>query len=239
MTSVSCRPRLPAFSILGFYPDQDDSAPVPGLASAFLPPCVFHWFGRQRQSFLFTFIHMSISRLRQEWFSNVRGDLRPATWAALRLDASFEFVHVLDRHPEAAPTRGLSGSIDLGTQEALLKIWLPSTNSAAAWRRKSAGSCRRASNTARTKPASPRRKAVVPRRAGGNPDRHGRGGAPVRVGKTRRSGREGAPARRQQSGTGGAGPAPSHPRRYVGLFMPVMRKRYLQLTSGSSGSTCW
>lgn len=44
-----------------------------------------------------------------------------AAWAALRLDAPLEFVHVLDRHPETASTRDLSGSIGLGAQETLLK----------------------------------------------------------------------------------------------------------------------
>lgn len=44
-----------------------------------------------------------------------------AAWAALRLSAPLEFVHVLDRHPEVAPTRDLSGSIGLGAQEALLE----------------------------------------------------------------------------------------------------------------------
>jgi nucleotide-binding universal stress UspA family protein len=44
-----------------------------------------------------------------------------AAWAALRLGAPLEFVHVLDRHPEVASTRDLSGSIGLGSQEALLK----------------------------------------------------------------------------------------------------------------------
>jgi nucleotide-binding universal stress UspA family protein len=43
-----------------------------------------------------------------------------AAWAALRLEAPLEFLHVLDRHPEKAPVRDLSGSIGLGTQESLL-----------------------------------------------------------------------------------------------------------------------
>lgn len=44
-----------------------------------------------------------------------------AAWSALRLAAPLEFIHVLDRHPETAPKRDLSGSIGLGTQEALLE----------------------------------------------------------------------------------------------------------------------
>jgi nucleotide-binding universal stress UspA family protein len=43
-----------------------------------------------------------------------------AAWSAVRLGAPLEFLHVLDRHPEKAPVRDLSGSIGLGTQESLL-----------------------------------------------------------------------------------------------------------------------
>jgi nucleotide-binding universal stress UspA family protein len=43
-----------------------------------------------------------------------------AAWAALRLGAPLEFLHVLDRHPEVAPVSDLSGSIGVGTQESLL-----------------------------------------------------------------------------------------------------------------------
>lgn len=43
-----------------------------------------------------------------------------AIWAALRLGAPLEFLHVLDRHPETAPTRDLSGNIGLGSQSSLL-----------------------------------------------------------------------------------------------------------------------
>jgi nucleotide-binding universal stress UspA family protein len=43
-----------------------------------------------------------------------------AVWAALRLEAPLEFLHVLDRHPETAPTSDLSGNIGLGSQDSLL-----------------------------------------------------------------------------------------------------------------------
>lgn len=43
-----------------------------------------------------------------------------AAWAAVRMAAPLEFIHVLDRHPEKAPTRDYSGSIGLGAQENLL-----------------------------------------------------------------------------------------------------------------------
>jgi nucleotide-binding universal stress UspA family protein len=43
-----------------------------------------------------------------------------AAWAALRLSAPLEFIHVLDRHPETAQKRDLSGSIGLGARESLL-----------------------------------------------------------------------------------------------------------------------
>lgn len=44
-----------------------------------------------------------------------------AAWAALQMSAPLEFIHVLDRHPETARKRDLSGSIGLGAQEALLE----------------------------------------------------------------------------------------------------------------------
>jgi nucleotide-binding universal stress UspA family protein len=44
-----------------------------------------------------------------------------AAWAALRLEAPLEFIHVLDRHPEKAAKLDFSGSIGLGTQESLLE----------------------------------------------------------------------------------------------------------------------
>ncbi len=43
-----------------------------------------------------------------------------AIWAAKRLGVALDFLHVLDRHPETAPTRDLSGSIGLDAQEHLL-----------------------------------------------------------------------------------------------------------------------
>lgn len=44
-----------------------------------------------------------------------------AAWASLRLSAPLEFIHVIDRHPERAQTRDLSGNIGLGAQESLLR----------------------------------------------------------------------------------------------------------------------
>ena len=44
-----------------------------------------------------------------------------AIWAAGRLAAPLTFLHALDRHPERAAGTDFSGSIGLGTQEALLK----------------------------------------------------------------------------------------------------------------------
>lgn len=41
-------------------------------------------------------------------------------WAAHRLRAPVEFLHVLDRHPERAQRVDVTGSIGLGTQESLL-----------------------------------------------------------------------------------------------------------------------
>jgi nucleotide-binding universal stress UspA family protein len=43
-----------------------------------------------------------------------------AAWAAQRLAAPLEFLHVLDRHPETAITRDLSGNIGLDSQDHLL-----------------------------------------------------------------------------------------------------------------------
>jgi nucleotide-binding universal stress UspA family protein len=43
-----------------------------------------------------------------------------AVWAAARLSAPLEFVHVLDRHPEVAADRDYSGAIGLGAREQLL-----------------------------------------------------------------------------------------------------------------------
>jgi nucleotide-binding universal stress UspA family protein len=44
-----------------------------------------------------------------------------AAWAAHRLAAPLEYLHVLDRHPEHADSKDLSGSLALGAQEDLLK----------------------------------------------------------------------------------------------------------------------
>ncbi|WP_431637111.1 universal stress protein [Dyella sp. KULCS107] len=44
-----------------------------------------------------------------------------AIWAATRLGAGMELMHTLDRHPEHAVTANLSGSIGLGSNEALLQ----------------------------------------------------------------------------------------------------------------------
>jgi nucleotide-binding universal stress UspA family protein len=44
-----------------------------------------------------------------------------AQWAAARLDASLEYLHVLERHPEAATHRDLSGNMGFGESEALLQ----------------------------------------------------------------------------------------------------------------------
>jgi nucleotide-binding universal stress UspA family protein len=44
-----------------------------------------------------------------------------AAWAAARLAAPLEFIHVLDRHPEKAQKHDFSGSIGLGTREHLLE----------------------------------------------------------------------------------------------------------------------
>lgn len=43
-----------------------------------------------------------------------------ACWAADRLTAQLEFIHVLDRHPETAQKLDFTGNIGLGTQESLL-----------------------------------------------------------------------------------------------------------------------
>lgn len=44
-----------------------------------------------------------------------------AAWAASRLDAPLELLHAIDRHPERAPVRDLSGSIGLGAKSSLLE----------------------------------------------------------------------------------------------------------------------
>ena len=44
-----------------------------------------------------------------------------AAWAALRLAAPLEFLHVLERHPERAEVKDLSGAIGVQTQALLLQ----------------------------------------------------------------------------------------------------------------------
>ena len=43
-----------------------------------------------------------------------------AVWAARRMDAPLEFLHVIDRHPEVATGRDHSGAIGVGAQDTLL-----------------------------------------------------------------------------------------------------------------------
>lgn len=43
-----------------------------------------------------------------------------AVWAALRIGAPLDLLHALDRHPETAQTRDLSGNIGLDSQDNLL-----------------------------------------------------------------------------------------------------------------------
>jgi len=44
-----------------------------------------------------------------------------AAWAATRLGAPLEFLHVLDRHPERAPITDFSGTIGVDAQESLME----------------------------------------------------------------------------------------------------------------------
>lgn len=44
-----------------------------------------------------------------------------AAWAAQRMDAPLELLHVIDRHPEIGSGKDHSGAIGIDTQEALLK----------------------------------------------------------------------------------------------------------------------
>lgn len=44
-----------------------------------------------------------------------------AAWAARRLDAPLEFLHVIDRHPAPGPGQDHSGAIGVDAQEALLR----------------------------------------------------------------------------------------------------------------------
>lgn len=43
-----------------------------------------------------------------------------AAWAARKMNAPLEFLHVIDRHPDLEPVQDLSGSIGLNAQENLL-----------------------------------------------------------------------------------------------------------------------
>lgn len=45
---------------------------------------------------------------------------RHAAWAATRLGAPLEFLHVLDRHPETTPAADYSGNLKLGEKDDLL-----------------------------------------------------------------------------------------------------------------------
>ena len=53
--------------------------------------------------------------------SNTLSVIDWSAWAAQRLDAPLEFLHVLERHPERASTQDFSGAIGLGAQESLLQ----------------------------------------------------------------------------------------------------------------------
>jgi nucleotide-binding universal stress UspA family protein len=55
----------------------------------------------------------------QSRFADVVAD--HAAWAARRLDASLEILHILDRHPEIAHENDRSGAIGLDTREHLLE----------------------------------------------------------------------------------------------------------------------
>ncbi len=44
-----------------------------------------------------------------------------AAWAAVRLECTLEFLHVLERHPEVATVTDFSGAIGVDAQESLLK----------------------------------------------------------------------------------------------------------------------
>ncbi len=54
----------------------------------------------------------------QSHFANYVADY--AAWAARRMHAPLEFLHILDRHPEVAIGNDHSGAIGFGAQEALL-----------------------------------------------------------------------------------------------------------------------
>lgn len=53
--------------------------------------------------------------------SNTTSVIDWSAWAALRLNETLEFLHVLERHPERASTQDFSGAIGLGAQEAILQ----------------------------------------------------------------------------------------------------------------------
>lgn len=53
--------------------------------------------------------------------SNTLSVIDWGAWAALRLAAPLEFLHVLERHPERASTKDFSGAFGLGAQEAILQ----------------------------------------------------------------------------------------------------------------------
>lgn len=53
--------------------------------------------------------------------SNTLSVIDWGAWAALRLAAPLEFLHVLERHPERASTKDFSGAIGLGAHEAILQ----------------------------------------------------------------------------------------------------------------------
>lgn len=53
--------------------------------------------------------------------SNTLSVIDWSAWAAQRLNAPLEFLHVLERHPERSSTKDFSGAIGLGAQEAILK----------------------------------------------------------------------------------------------------------------------
>lgn len=53
--------------------------------------------------------------------SNTLSVIDWSAWAAQRLNAPLEFLHVLERHPERSSTKDFSGAIGLGAQEAILQ----------------------------------------------------------------------------------------------------------------------
>jgi nucleotide-binding universal stress UspA family protein len=53
--------------------------------------------------------------------SNALSVIDWSAWAAQRLAAPLEFLHVLERHPERANSKDFSGAIGLGAQESILQ----------------------------------------------------------------------------------------------------------------------